>query len=407
MIDDTCCKTIIYNTCCKKPCDISQEELAQFENEYLKSSWFCGLGFMDKNDRLLDIYHADLKTLEDKNITFQQIADVLTSITEKYKRKCTLIGSARINDSAEYSPDIESYHKNELLQLDRALFLKKTNASYPDMCPSVETQNPIIIDKRYLVTCISYWGFQGCPFVFFSKQVSRSETGGGDDYWIYDLVTKKSIQFNDLLIHLIRDHHFFEGNTHHRLDPLTVIDFFDLKSEVDYSCNFVETERWVRVNEGGDISPCWIFAPTNEIHIEHEDANTIIMECTQRDYSQKQLAHADYVDIRTNVEKLQEKLLIAKDDYVFCEILVDGLPIRHRLDMKRVSLYERKKVRYIPIEEESLFPKPVYTIEPKFTTIPKNRYTECIIDDNKLKMRDMEKNIFGEIKDSKWRIWNS
>lgn len=245
---------------------------------------------MKKNEKLLEIHREDMNTLMNRNIKIQQIVDILTTITEKYKRKASLIGDISINHCSEYSPEIKKHHDEELLRIDPEIFFLGVNSGYKNDMNALSLC-PIIIDERYLITMISYWGFQSCPFVCFSEIGSRSETGGGDDYWIYDLETRKTLQFNDLIIHLIGDHHFFEGDVFHRLNPDDVINFFNLQPGIDYSNEFVEVDRWTRLDVGGDISPCYKFGLTNEMIVTRKDETTLVIECTQRDISQKSVGY--------------------------------------------------------------------------------------------------------------------
>lgn len=359
--------------CNLKPLELTLEQLDRI-TPLLKPGYFCSYGFMNKDDVLVDIYNKDMTILNNHNITPKQIADVLTSIVQKYRRKAMLIGEENARDCGEYSPEIKKYHYDELLQIDRDLLNLKCNNGY-NSNSSVHSLNPIIIDKKYLVTCISYWGFQPCPFYCFCEITHRSDTGGGDDFWVYDLETKKTLEFNDLLIHLIGNHHFFEGNVHHRLNPETIIDFFNLQPNIDYSSEFIEVSRWIRLNEGGDNTPCYNFGPTNEVNITHSNEDTVIIECVQRTYSQKVIAYLDQEFIKNNQEKVIDMFNIEKHEYVFCEFLVDGLPIRHRLDLKKVSTYNKKKVKYVPVIEETLFPKKYYGDNLVFTTVSKSSYS--------------------------------
>lgn len=387
--------------CYTKPIELTQEQITKFESLYLKPGDFCGHGFIDENDKLIDIYNNDMETLSKYNITTKQISDILTTITEKYDRKFKLIRGDSMSN-AEFSPEIMKHHYKELSQLDKNLFSERCNSGYSWRKINVINTNPIIIDNKYLITRISYWGYQACPFVYFSETVDRT-LGGGDDYWIYDLETKKTLQFNDMLIHLIRDHHFFEGNVSHRLDPIDVINFFDLKPNVDYSPNFIEVNRWIRVVEGGDISGCNNFGSTNEVTINHESENIITISCTQRTYSQKEPDYILKKFIKNQQELVLEELATIKHkEYVFCETIIDNLPIRHRLDLKRVSIYEKQKVKFIPIAEEKLYSQKIYTDKIIYTTFPKNSYFEPSLINGELNLVDkyIKKTLFDEIEEN-------
>jgi len=68
---------------------------------------------------------------------------------------------------------------------------------------------------------------------------------GSTDVLIENLNTGKKIQFNTLLPHMIRYHHFFESpNVSHRLDPKDVIEIFNLQEGIDYSPKYVTKYYW-------------------------------------------------------------------------------------------------------------------------------------------------------------------
>ncbi|HSW77036.1 MAG TPA: hypothetical protein VLG50_08310 [Candidatus Saccharimonadales bacterium] len=381
--------------CCLKPTELNPEQLEKI-GSFLKPGSFCSYGFMSLNDNLMDIYHKDMQTLDARGITIKQIVDVLTTITEKYKRKQALISGASINDSTDYQTGIEKYHYDELRQINRSILHLKCNNGY-DNSMNVHCQNPIIIDKRYLVTRIKYWGFQPCPFIVFSDTINREDTGGGDDYWIYDLETGKTLQFNDLLIHLIGNHHFFEGNVYHRLDPNAIIDFFNLQPGVDYYSKFITVDRWIRLIEGGDISPCYVYGTDNKVSINQPDKDTVIIECTQLHYSQKSPGYISPEKLKADENQIKEQFAAEKHEYVFCEVLVDGLPIRHRLDLKKVSTYKRCKVNYIPIMEEKLFTPKEYTYNLIFTTYQKSSYIKSTIINGEREIEHISKNLLDHL----------
>jgi hypothetical protein len=204
--------------------------------------------FLAPNDKLMDIYYHDMMTLENAGITKGQIVDRLKSIIYQYNRKIELISEWTVS----YSHNISKLHEENLKTISNDILNMRCNGGYDYYNHKVRFSNPIIIENRYIVTCISYWGYQTCPFIggIYNKEEFthvRDELGGGDDYWLYDLITGKTLQFNDLLIHLIESHGFFEGNVFHRLDPKDVINFFELKSGVNYTPKYITEERYIYI----------------------------------------------------------------------------------------------------------------------------------------------------------------
>lgn len=76
--------------------------------------------------------------------------------------------------------------------------------------------------ERYKVTRINTMGYQTCPF---SIEEDINCGYGSIEAVITDKVKGSQLCVGDLLIHLIRDHQFFEGpGTHYRLDPKKYLD---------------------------------------------------------------------------------------------------------------------------------------------------------------------------------------
>jgi len=88
-------------------------------------------------------------------------------------------------------------------------------------------------------------GAQECPFQDPNDKKYYGYEYGSTDVLIENLNTGKKIQFNTLLPHMIRYHHFFESpNVSHRLDPKDVIEIFNLQEGIDYSPKYVTKYYW-------------------------------------------------------------------------------------------------------------------------------------------------------------------
>ena len=61
-------------------------------------------------------------------------------------------------------------------------------------------------------------GLQQCPWCGYVSQIC------GSDYTVENTNLKEKISFPGLILHLIREHHFFEGKgTRYRVDPEDVV----------------------------------------------------------------------------------------------------------------------------------------------------------------------------------------
>ncbi|MGO8865311.1 MAG: hypothetical protein ACLQME_02305 [Alphaproteobacteria bacterium] len=142
---------------------------------------FSKTGFLGPNERLRDVIAADAKTLQKLNLTYAEIAFKLDALIA----------------AAEASP----VHRARL----RAL-----------QC-------------RVQV----YQGFQICPWALGSPDAQCSAglgvRHGSVDWWVTNLRTGEEMKGPGLVVHLIRDHHFFEGlMSPNRVDPSRLAHILDL-----------------------------------------------------------------------------------------------------------------------------------------------------------------------------------
>jgi len=120
-------------------------------------------GFLGKDEKLGEVLNADDETVKRLGLTHGKIADRL-----------------------EY-------------------FIKAVNC-YPE-------RDGKIVDGRFHVSGIVWRGVQPCPWDGTSKY-------GSIDMTVKNLATEESISFPGLIVHLIREHKFYEGpKSHYRVDP--------------------------------------------------------------------------------------------------------------------------------------------------------------------------------------------
>jgi hypothetical protein len=142
-------------------------------------------------------------TLLQLGITHQQIADKLEKLSQLFKKGQFVVLD---DDDERLSFDIP----------------------FPSFCASRRMQqrmpNPVLVENKFIMLAIKTKGYQGCPF-------SGCKGCGSDDYSILNINNKKSCKFSDLVIHLIRDHEFFEGDVEYRVDPQAAVDCWNSKQE--------------------------------------------------------------------------------------------------------------------------------------------------------------------------------
>jgi len=152
------------------------------------------VGFLNDSEKLLDVYNEDIKILEREGITRQQIVDRLKSIIGQYNHKKELISKY----SVYYTEKIAEIHEKEYEMLSNDILNMRCNGGYDYYYNTVKQFLPIIIEHKYLITRMFFWGFQVCPFLggIYSESEFchvRNELGGGDDYWIYDIIMGKTL----------------------------------------------------------------------------------------------------------------------------------------------------------------------------------------------------------------------
>ena|SRR2546427_10431035 len=90
-----------------------------------------------------------------------------------------------------------------------------------------------LFDDHFEVRVAIYKGFQMCPWTP-TPHTGQCTAGGGVEFgsvdWrIRNLRTRQELQGSGLAVHLIRDHHFFEGlKSPHRIDPVALARLLEL-----------------------------------------------------------------------------------------------------------------------------------------------------------------------------------
>jgi hypothetical protein len=95
------------------------------------------------------------------------------------------------------------------------------------------TGRSIRVAPHFTVSVRKYTGFQICPWSLDPHHMQCTEGGGvrhaSIDWEIRNLRTGQQMQGPGLIVHLIRDHHFFEGlESPHRVDPNALAQLLEL-----------------------------------------------------------------------------------------------------------------------------------------------------------------------------------
>jgi hypothetical protein len=174
----------------------------------------------------------------------------------------------------------------------------------------------------FWIASVEYRGFQECPFENNAGTRCERFRYAHSDYSIENLDTKRAIHFPGLIIHLVDDHHFFEGSVTYRLEPADAIDTLALKP-VDSRAVYRTEKCWVPVMATGD--------PHDKVSIE--DAREMVEV-------------APGIRIYSKGERC---VLIAEREHVLDAPLVfDGLPLLRAQRIRRGTyVYARGENTYV------------------------------------------------------------
>ena len=184
---------------------LSPKEIARIETR-MRPMAFSWEGFLDHTQTLASVITSDSATIQKLGITHKQIGDRLESLMGQATRQVEFIAHFPYDNNSEVEEEQET------------------------------------IEEVFLVAVERWMGLQFCPF--FYEEVKDEESIGtrvyccgstSQDCTIYNKRQKRSVTFSGLMPHLVRDHHFFEGNTSYRLNPEWVIHVLEIKPGVDYT----------------------------------------------------------------------------------------------------------------------------------------------------------------------------
>ena len=169
---------------------------------------FSRTGFLFYLENLIDVVERDRGLLKSVDITPRQIADRLESI----------IGQARRIVELTYRGRRES----------NTLDLWSTG-----------------IQVGSFVLRGNHWeGEQECPFVNAVGRECRDTSYASWDYILRNIALNVAVRFPGLAVHLIRDHHFFEGKVSRRVDPLLACRVLQVAPGKDYSPPWSKESIW-------------------------------------------------------------------------------------------------------------------------------------------------------------------
>lgn len=190
------------------------EQIAVVERR-MRERNFSGARFLGRRESLTARVRADAAVLRGLGITHEQLARRLAAIVRAANRAAEL--RAR---NPEYQERM------------RQIMEEEDDARADELWSEL---NAVVVARRFSVVTVYFRGYQYCPFDYrehFTYEelpgIGRFVSGGSIescgqtdcDVRVKNLDSGSSIHFSGLIIHLIREHQFFEGEgLQYRLDP--------------------------------------------------------------------------------------------------------------------------------------------------------------------------------------------
>lgn len=238
-------------------CDRSIESLRNCEELHIiEKNLYPGnssiAGFLGLNEKLLDIYEQDLQTIKNHNITFEQIADKLELIYQRGERCRDLYRSGKFKDVIYFDSNIWYKVDNSIA----ISFDVMQTMGYQD-CPFYIGSNTD--NKTEHITDFTDSDYDSDEFLNDNTK-SECYRDDGMMFKIMNTKTVESIHLNKLIIHLIRNHNFFEGvESPYRVDPGKTISILGIKQGEQNVIKYLSEKYWVNVMASSSCTDTMIF----------------------------------------------------------------------------------------------------------------------------------------------------
>ena len=249
-------------------------------------------GFLNDDENLADVILVDNTVLKALDITYDQIADRMETVTGKARRLAFL----EDNKGKDYWRVVEKG----------------------------------VLVGNLKISWVSYRGYQACPFGC-EGQDALSDT----DYTVTNTKTGKSIFFSKLHMHLLRRHQFFEGHTKYRLDPRACVEVLEVEPDKSYKPIYKSEEYW-RMSQGSCSGD-----DTVQDYLDNLKKNNYYKDLLEVVEKGKKTILKRYLHVWT----LGDKLLMISDKGVKGPFTIDGIELTD--DGYGLRAYEKAVRKYI------------------------------------------------------------
>jgi hypothetical protein len=183
------------------------------------------VGHLAETDRLKAVIAQDEETMEQSEITFQQIGDFFDKIKGHFWKKVNT--NQEIDRSKEICGIIGNYQLGG-----------KGWCCWGSHMVS-------IFQDQLMVFRVEWGGAEKCPFQSLEDQNYHGYEYGSVDWIFIDPKTKESLHVGDLLFHQIVTHHFSQSLTSkYHVDCAQLIKFFHLRPKISYNTQRVHSFIW-------------------------------------------------------------------------------------------------------------------------------------------------------------------
>src|SRR5262245_38165324 len=176
-------------------------------------------GFLGESERLEDVLEADRQTLSELGLEPEQLAEALDC----------LVGAAGLHfvesqDSDQASVEFASRMRDAVA---------KAEARFGSVEPLSDSWG-VLVGERFEVSQRHYFGSQECPWGPGWRDAEPGQAihfcgSGSSDWFITDMRRELSMSGPSLIMHLIRQHAFFEGfESPYRVDPRALAELLQL-----------------------------------------------------------------------------------------------------------------------------------------------------------------------------------
>lgn len=305
-------------------CNIPNNELDEKEWERINK---CCINqkHIGENDDLQNIIDTDKKTLQSHGITFEQLNNFFSKIKYHFYK--------RLNDNKKYK-----LTDNEKKILHNYVGKSGWCQRYFHCAK--------IFDDQFIVALIGWGGAETCPF---QSQLDKKYHGYeyGESDWIFIKTnTNETIHIGDLLFHQINVHEFFQSpSSPYRVEPKKIIEFFSLKSEINYATDLNISQIWRSVGENSSMRSLK-YPATKKFRIDERNLKLFGSEkITHMEYDLNDIYYSDSrtVLIVNNMETLPQPI----------EINGYKIPLKNKNDFIGLVSYELKEKKTITENEES------------------------------------------------------